>query len=330
MRGEVKYITTALLIAVFLTMPVAVPLFKSSTPYSVFNTNWNGLSKFAMLARSEGHEVKPIFQPFDMIELHKLSGVLVIVGPNVTFTRDEIAEIRAFLQAGNTLFIADDFGTGNEILRGLNVPVGISNYPLHDFFYLEDDRFIVSVRIASPILARNVTEVVTDEPSAVIVTHKGEAYVSRMAMINFHRREYPLLTELSYGRGRIIVLADPDVLTNELYTRNKPFIKNLVGYLGGGTFYVDEAHHPDFDLYTAGTVAVTRILPRGRAVKLIALVGIALILFETRSLRILLSLLSSLLQNKPMESVEKLVIRLAGERGWDEEEVVEMIERMGD
>ena len=331
MNKTVKYLVLLLLLFALITMPLTVPIFKSSTPYSIFNRNWDGTSRFAKLSYQKGKEVVPIFESFDMANVSELNGVLLIIGPNLTFTGAEIEHIRLFLERGNTLFIADDFGTGNEILRALNVPVGISDYPLWDFFYEGDDRLVVSVRIEDPLLARNVTKIVTNEPSGIIVTRKGEAYVSKVAMINLHRRMYPLMTELRYNSGRIVVLSDPDVLANMQFEENRQFLSNLVDYLGGDVFYFDEAHHPDFNLYTAGTVTITRVLPRDRAVKLIITVAILILLRELGVFGLIGVIVRRSVSRvfRKEVNVEEVALSLAREKGWDEGEVMEMLRRMG-
>lgn len=331
MNKTIRYLILILLILTFLTMPLTVPMFKSSTAYSMFNTGWDGVSGFARLAYHRGKTITPIFQSFDIAGVGDLDGVLLIIGPNVTFTAAEMEGIKLFLERGNTLFIADDFGTGNEILRALNVPAGISKDPLRDFFYDKDDRFVVSVRIEDPILARNVTEIITNEPSAIIVTGNGEAYASKVSMVNFHRRMFPLLTEVRYGKGRIVVLSDPDVLTNQLYGENEPFLRNLIDYLGGDRFYIDEAHHPDFNLYTAGTVTITRVLSRRTAIGLMLLIATMILLWEIGAFGITARLTSRLLARlfNENENVEEVALLLAEERGWDEKEIIEMLERMG-
>ena len=331
MNKTIKYTILLLLLFTLTTMPLTVPVFRSSTPYSIFNTGWDGTSKFAKLAYLKGKEVVPIFESFDLANIGEKNGVLLIIGPNMTFTKAEIEQIKLFLKRGNTLFIADDFGTGNEVLRALNVPVRISRYPLRDFFYEKDDRLIVSVRIENPILARNVTKIVTNEPSGIIVTKTGVVYFSRVAMINFHRRMYPLMTEVKYGNGRIVVLSDPDVLTNMQFGENRQFLSNLIDYLGGGTFYFDEAHYPGFNLYTTGTVTVTRVLPRDRAVELIILVATLILLNELGTLRPTERLVRKLTSRFFREKVnlEEVAISLARERGWDEKEVMEMLRRIG-
>jgi hypothetical protein len=154
MRAALKSAVLTAFVFLMFVMPLTVPLFKSSAEYSVFNPGWEGLSKFGMLLREEGKNPIPLLGPLD--SYHLSGGTLVIVGPDVDYTPDEIKAIREFVKNGNTLFLADDFGTGNEILKGLGVRMGLSRYPLRDFFYEVDDRFVIAVRIDDPVLGKNV------------------------------------------------------------------------------------------------------------------------------------------------------------------------------
>ncbi len=332
MKKFAIYAITVLLIMTLTTMPLTVPLFKSSTPYSMFNTGWDGTARFAMLLHSKGIRVVPLFQPLDMENLGNKNGVLIIVAPDVSYTSAELAQIRDFVKRGNTLLVADDFGDGDQVLKALNLPVGISKYPLRDFFYEKDDRIIVAVRINDPLLGRNVSRVIMNEPSAIIVSRKGEVYSSRVAMVNFHMREFPILTEVPYGDGRVVVLADPDILTNQFFSENRQFVSNLVEYLGAGTAYIDEAHHSGFNLYSAGTVTVTRVLPPERAKKLLMFIGLIILLIETGVLGYLMKPISSVVGRffeRGKEDLITLAVQVSKKNGWDEKEVISMIERMG-
>nr|WP_206203549.1 DUF4350 domain-containing protein [Thermococcus sp. M36] len=320
-----------LLMFALITMPLTLPLFKSSTQYSMFNTGWDGVSKFIKLAYSGGRNVVPVLAPFDAFNLDGADGALLIIGPNTTFTGPEIEEIRGFLRRGNTLVIADDFGTGNEILKGLGVPARLSSHPLRDFFYEKDDRLIVSVRVDDPLLSRNVTRILTNEPSAIIKTGEGYVYSSRVAVIDGKRDMFPLVAEVEYGGGRIVLLADPDVLTNQLYDVNLPFLENLLEYIGADTLYIDEAHHPDFNLYTVGTVTVTRFLPRDVFIKIIITLAAVVLALELGASALVWRLVSMLLARfaPGKETPEELAKAVARKNGWDPKEVVEMLERMG-
>ncbi|WP_010479316.1 DUF4350 domain-containing protein [Thermococcus zilligii] len=329
MRKTVKYALLVTGVFILFTMPLTVPYFKSSAQYSMFNPNWNGISKFAELLYREGKEPVPLLGPLDSYELS--GGTLMIVGPDLDYTAGEIEAIKRFVEDGNTLFIADDFGTANEVLRGLNVPMGISEYPLRDFFYEIDDRFLITVKITDPVLGRDVDKVITNDPSAIIVTREGKVYTSGTAMINFHKRAYPILALMRYGKGRIIVLADPDILSNNLFDQNYPFLRNLVDYIPGPV-YIDEGHHSDFNLYTQGTITIQRVLPKEGAQKILFLLGSLVVIYEFGVLRHLRKPLGVIVKKiiGGENSLEEIALKLAEENGWDKKEVLEMLRSLGD
>jgi len=330
MNTTIKYLILTLLLFTLVTMPMTVPMFKSSTPYSMFNRGWDGTSQFAALAREEGMKVVPLFEPLTMANLSRKSGVLMIIGPDVPFIDGEIEQIQKFLQAGNTLFIADDFGTANQILRELNLPVRISKLPLNDFFYQGDDRLIVTVRIANPFLRRGVKEIVTNEPAGIILLSRGAVYSSDVAMINFKMRAYPLMTEERYGNGHVIVLSDPDVLANMQFKENRPFLRNLIEYLGGDTIYMDEAHHSDFNLYTTGTITISRVLPREKALRIVQLVALIVLVVElgvAGGIRRALAWITSKFLRRG-GGLERAAVAIAREHNLDEKEFLEMLKRI--
>lgn len=328
MKKAITYTALMVLAVAIITMPVTVPVFKSSTDYSIFNTGPMGLSDFARLGHRMGDEIVPVLAPLDVFNISSKTGVLLIIGPNLTFTDEEIEQIKAFLERGNTLVLADDFGTGNEVLTGLGLPVRISNYPLNDFFYNNDDRLVWVARIQNPELAKGVGAILTNEPSAIIVTRRGDVYTSRVAMVNFHMRMFPVITETSYHGGRVIVVSDPDIFANMQFKVNEVFLRNLLNYLGETTLYFDEAHHPDFNLYSAGTVTITNVISEGAAKTIVGTLAVILLMVElgvlSKAAQVIFTLLGRFFR------AEEDLMKLVRELGIEEREFVEMLNRMGD
>ena len=321
------YLLPLVLVFVLFFMPLSVPVFRNSADYSVFNPNWNGISKLATLIHEKNKGPIILLDPLDNYNL--TGGTLLIIGPNTPYTPDEINTIKKYIKNGNTLLLADDYGTGNQILQKLGLPIGISNYPLHDFFYEIDDRFIIAIKIDDPVLGRNVSKIVTNEPSAIIISRKGVIYTSGVAMVNFHRRAYPLMVIIPYGSGRVVVLSDPDVFENSLFDTNKPFIENLVNYLPG-PIYIDETHHKDYNLYTQGTTTIKRKLPKKISMEILLITGVLLLLREFSVLSYIINLLRMPMRRllaKP-RSTEEVLMEMAKQNGWNVEEVLELLKRM--
>ncbi len=303
----------------FLILPTAVPVIKTSAEFSMFNPRWDGCSEFAKLLAENG-KIIPVMYPYNSAKLSELDGVLVVIGPNVEFSRFEADEVRIFLENGGTLFIADDFGTANTLLDMLGVKVRFSNQPLRDLFYSKRSEFPVVVRIEDLELAAGVERITLNVPS-VIVGSEGEAFSSKVSVVGKSMRSYPVLAELKYGKGRIIMLSDPSLLMNDMFDENRQFIENLIRYIGANTYYFDDAHHSDFNPYSLTTVFIHRELNREKAFQVFLIVaGLAIMIesgFTSKVIRVLRGLFSkrdeSLLENLPEWVDLKLLERIIDE-----------------
>lgn len=263
-----------------LILPLAVPVIKTSADFSMFNTNWNGCSEFAKVLFDRGKLV-PVLYPYNSIDF-KEKGAVIIVGPDVGFSSLEIGEVRSFLEKGGTLFIADDFGLANDLLEGLEVKGKFSDKPLGDIFYCKKADFPVVARIEDPQLSYGVEKLVLNIPSVITgLEGEEEVFSSKVSVVGGNRRSYPILAEIRYGAGRVILLSDPDILINDMATENGKFIDNLVGYLGSDLFYFDDAHHSDFNPYSITTVYIHRELDRGKAFKVFAFVVALMVFIES-------------------------------------------------
>ena len=220
--------------------------------YHPLNADWNGCSKVASATRTTAllvsYRIPLPNQPF----------LLVIIGPSTIFTKDEIAEIRSFLEAGGTVLLADDFGTGNTLLKGLNVSAQFSGKTLADlYYYSKAPRFpLISVFSPSPITA-NVTTLVLNRPSYIDITNSSR--VTKLASsspfsfvdLNGNGRpspnetinSYPVMAETEIGRGWLILVSDPSMFVNEMIDLydNMQLFRNLLK-MGGDSLMFDVVH----------------------------------------------------------------------------------------
>ncbi|MEM4615919.1 MAG: DUF4350 domain-containing protein [Archaeoglobaceae archaeon] len=297
----------------FLILPVAVPVFKSSADMSIFNTNWNGLSGFAKLV-SEKREVVPIFYPYNNAKIGELKGVLLIISPGIEFSLLEAEEVKKFLENGGTVFIADDSGTANTLLEKLGIKARFSKERLKDIFYSKNEKFPVVLKTEGELNFRNLT---LNAPSAILGV-RGEILTSKASILK-DMGEYTVFAELKYGNGKIILFSDPSALMNEMLNENREFAINLIEVLGDGTFYFDEAHRPDLNLYHTGTIYIHRELEKSSAFALILITAIFAIAVE-----------SGLMNKFPRIKFGKKKTAINDLPEWvDREKLKEMLERMG-
>ncbi len=262
----------------FLALSTTVPVIKSSAEFSMLNPDWNGCSEFAKMLNGRG-KIIPLIYPFNSAGVGGLHGTVLIIGSDVGYSTIEVDELKAFLENGGTVLIADDFGTGNELLEKLGLKARFSKIPVKDIFYSKRMEFPVVVRIEDPELAIGVERLVLNIPSAIMGL-EGEAFSSRVSVVGRSMKSYPVLAEVSYGRGKIILLSDPGVLINDMQDENRRFVENLVQTLPP-PYYYDEAHHSDFNPYSLATVYIHRELDRGKAFQVFLVVFLMALLVET-------------------------------------------------
>ena len=302
-----------------LVMPLTIPMFYTSADFSVFNTKWNGASNFGRLLYEET-KIVPVITSYNSFGLGEKEGVLLILGPDMSYSSLEIDEIKKFLENGGTLVLIDDFGTGNDILRGLNLTARFTSLIPIDVFYSKNYNFPELVRILDPQLSVGVDKLTLNVPS-VIVGAEGSIYTSKVAVIGNNQRQLPIMSELEYGNGRIILFSDPSVFINDMFEKNEPFIRNFVSYIKADVIYIDEAHHTSFNPYAVGTVVIRRSLDKMKAFYMILGVAVLAILIESGLALEGISRVVNVLLGKIFKEEEKSLDDVIGElkkEGYDE------------
>ncbi|WP_324735259.1 DUF4350 domain-containing protein [Thermococcus sp. SY098] len=315
MYGIMMVIGVSLLI-----MPLTVPVFSTNADFSIFNTKWNGASSFGKVLY-ENSQIIPIISPFNSIELGEKKGTLLILGPDMSYSTLEIEEIKKFLENGGTLVLIDDFGTGNQILKGLDLTARFSKASFIDVFYSKNYNFPELVRIFDPELGAGVDKLILNVPS-VILNAKGEIYTSKVALLGKNQREYPIMSELKYGNGKIILFSDPSVFINDMFKQNEKFIRNFAEYISSDVIYIDEAHHSNFNPYHMGMLVIRRSFDRVKAFYVVLGVAVIALVIESGFAVSLAEKSLAFLFNKLFKEEEKSldeVIKELKEEGYNEE-----------
>ncbi|EHR79117.1 hypothetical protein OCC_01269 [Thermococcus litoralis DSM 5473] len=312
-----------------LVMPISVPVFHTSADFSVFNTNWNGASKFGKLLYEESRVV-PVITSYNSFDLSERKGVLLILGPDMRYSPLEVGEVKNFLNNGGTLVLIDDFGTGNDILEGLNLSARFLGITPIDVFYSKNYNFPEVVRILDPQLGIGVDKLILNVPSAIIGAN-GSIYTSKVTVVGNNQRELPVMSEVKYGKGKIILFADPSVFINDMFDENEPFIRNFVRYLNADTVYIDEAHHSNFNPYAVGTLVIRRSLDRVKAFYVVLAVAVTAILVESglalKGVGKILELILGKIFKEEEKSLDEVIEKLKKE-GYDESILRKMIKEI--
>lgn len=205
----------------------------------VRNPYWNGLS-----------EVYNMLEPVrvrDYGELYRVDPVnstLLVVGPSLEFSDSDFASFRSYLLGGGTVVLADDFGSGDQILSRLGVDAGFSGeLLLGSVFYsggFELPRIlnVTCFDVLGDELVLNYATFLTGEDVDCVVSSSPFTY----SVVNGSRvvRAFPVIGGVNYGRGRVWVVSDSSLWINGMIERagNRDLLLELVE----GAVYIDEAH----------------------------------------------------------------------------------------
>lgn len=267
---------------------------------------------------------------------------LLIVGPTLPPTDAEREWLRAFLGQGGLLVLAARDDGANAFLEGI-AESRFDGMPVRDFAYSRGPQH-PSPRVGSdhPLL-RDVERVVLSVPTA-IRPGAGAQVVATTSPLSFFDADgdglrsrdeplaaHPWLVEERVGEGTLLLLADPDLLTNGMRAApgNARFHENLVDLLvARGDTLVDESHRvADVRLAVFGSAYTEMPVPlRILAGMLVAAVLAAVLLVPMARTRDV-SWLARLVRPPPVEDPARDLRAevLARHPGWDPQRLDEVL-----
>ncbi len=246
-----RSLAVALVLSVVLMLSVSF-YWPIQEAYHPLNEYWNGCSKVASMSNNT-----TLVTSYGGAFANKLF-LLAVIGPSIEFSQAESKGIRSFVEAGGALLLADDFGTGNSLLRELNVSARFSGHPIADLYYYgKDHTFPLVSDFATNPLTANLTTVILNRPSYIEIRNSTEvttlASSSPFSFVDLTAEHfplenetidsYPVIASVNIGNGTLVLVSDPSMFINDmvgLYD-NMPFFQNLLK-MGNGSLAFDVAH----------------------------------------------------------------------------------------
>lgn len=190
---------------------------------------WNSVSELMQIARTRGVEPR-IVDRLDVGTLEPADSLLILNPREPLPTR----ELTAFLRSGGRVLLADDFGAGDSLLRTFQIGRGAPSTE-RALRLRGNEALLVARPVGGHRLASGVRALVSNHPAMV--------YHRSLSPIFALTEGEALVLAGAVGSGRLVVLADPSVLIdNMLELRgNRAFAENVVEYLDdarGGHLYV--------------------------------------------------------------------------------------------
>ena len=215
-------------------------LTSTTLEFSRYNTGWNGTSLF--FSGLDRHRVTDIPDPAGLTP-YENTAILLIIAPEREPSGQETDAYRAFLERGNTILLADDFGSGNAILRGIGSRISIlpGNLASLDRAYGDPYSVVVyNVTNVSPV--GSLSAVVLNRAAPL----EGGTPLLRTSFLSWTDTNgneridsdealgtFSVMAHEKIGRGELVVLSDPSIFINSMQDvdekyDNRKLIGNLV------------------------------------------------------------------------------------------------------
>jgi hypothetical protein len=254
-RARAAFAAVLLSFLIIGSVSYSAPITEPNYP---LNHGWNGCSQI--------YDMTPRAQLLHSYAtpLPNATALIAIIGPRIPFETNEIAELRAFLENGGTVLLADDFGTGNSLLLSLNVSARFSGQTIADlYFYSRTPSFpLISDFVPDPVNS-NITALIMDHPTYVEILNpslvKSIALSSPFSFVDLHNngtlspnentQAYPVIATTHIGAGLLVLVANANMFDNELISlfNNQLLFRNLLRKVSGTTLF-DLAHLPSAPL----------------------------------------------------------------------------------
>lgn len=237
---------------------LSVPILNSSKEdFSTYNTDWNGCSSLKESAK-QNYSVGDVFSLADDLKGTE-RGVVILLNPNknLSVSDGDVAALQHFVENGGSLFIANDFGNGNDVLTRLGVGAAVTfntsllydnssnwagaEYPV---IFISPSNSTVTDGIEELYFNYGTALDVKDSAVTVLAKSSGSSYFTVPGEGNVSRGEKPVLAYMDYGKGKVILFSDPSVFINGMNrANNTKLFNNIVATLVGG----DSGAHVLFD-----------------------------------------------------------------------------------
>ncbi|MDD3135819.1 MAG: DUF4350 domain-containing protein, partial [Methanoregula sp.] len=212
----------------------------NSLEFSRYNSGWNGTSQF--FSDLDRHRLVEIADPA-RLDAYQKNATLFIIAPERPPTETERDAYKAFIERGNTIVLADDFGTGNAILRGIGSRISIrqGNVSSIDREYA-DSYSAVAYPYANVSLTHDIRKILLNraaplEGGTTLVRTSIMSWIDANGDRRINNDErlgaFTVVAGEEIGSGRLIVISDPSIFINSMYAPdprwdNRAFISKLV------------------------------------------------------------------------------------------------------
>lgn len=211
--------------------------------FSLENPFWNGHSQLKLKTH-----------PTELLDYMELpvgfsarDTTLLIIGPSKPFNEGEVECIRRFLEDGGLVVLADDFGSGNDLLMKLKVKAKFSALPLRDPLFKYKGSYLPKTIDFKPSpYTVNLSSIALNH-ATILENLGGEvevlAYSTIFSYLGAKKSvgPFPVMAEVKLGSGSLVLISDSSIFINSMLNKenNSQFLANLVR---GKSVVIDTIH----------------------------------------------------------------------------------------
>lgn len=231
-------------LAVVVGVAVLLAAATSGAAFGLYNPAWDGTSDLRGVAADAGASVTVARNTSAYADVAADGTVAVVLAPESRYRPAEAARLRAFVEAGGTLLVAEDVGPyANPLLARVGADARVDGRILRDEqHHYRGPALPVADGVADHRYTAGAESLTLNHGTAVepngarpIVNTSAVAYLDGNANGQLDDAEslgpYPVVTVEAVGAGQVVVVGDPSALINVMLERpgNRAFAAAVFG-----------------------------------------------------------------------------------------------------
>lgn len=204
----------------------AIGFTSSVQDFMAGNTMWNGVRNFTDSFKAENID--------SLAGLSDRPGKNVLVSiPYLSYTPEELAQVKQFTEKGNTLILMDDLGYGNSILEYLGLEARFARDFLLDPLFCYKNGNLPRITDFSPGIKDYGIEAIAFNHATILNQVKETQIIARSSASSFmdlnrngvqDKSEpagpFTVAAEFRINQGTVILVSDPSLIINTMVGQN--------------------------------------------------------------------------------------------------------------
>ncbi len=230
--------TTYILLGIIITLIIislVLIYVPSADDFSPDNPFYNGLSIYVSDLNVSRISLR------DLGSIDPRSSVIFIVGPSKNFSEEEISLINDFLMRGGVVFVADDFGSAQDLLSKLGVGVLFYKGVLRDPLFMYRNSYLPRTKIffgdREYIIYMNYGSALEISGSIKGSCLGNSSIFSFIEIYDYNSSKkidgpFCIFYNVSHGGGVLYVFSDASIFINSMIHLgdNERFARDIIGF----------------------------------------------------------------------------------------------------